>query len=256
MKSSLLSVFKELPIGAKKHAPEILTGIGLAGMISATVLAVKATPKAVRLIEEKKKVDNADKFTLKDTVKTAWKCYIPAGVATIASAACIIGASSTNLRRNAALAAAYSISETALREYKDKVVEVVGEKKEQAIQDAVSKARIENNPPRSESVIFTGKGETLCYDSLSGRYFKSDIDKIKKAENETNHRMLSEMCISLNELYYELGLDGIDLGEDLGWHVENGCFEIRFSSQLTPDNTPCLVLDYSIPPKYGFDVPF
>ena len=27
-----------------KHSPEILTGIGIAGMITTTVLAVKATP--------------------------------------------------------------------------------------------------------------------------------------------------------------------------------------------------------------------
>ena len=30
-----------------KHSPEILTGIGVAGMITSTILAVKATPKAL-----------------------------------------------------------------------------------------------------------------------------------------------------------------------------------------------------------------
>lgn len=256
MKFNLSEALSLLSSKTRKHAPELLTGIGVAGMISATVLAVKATPKALELLKEKKESEHTEKLTLKDTVKTAWKCYIPAAITTVTSVACIVGASSTNLKRNAALATAYSISETALREYKDKVVEVVGEKKEQAVQDALAKSRVEKNPPAAESIIFTGKGNTLCYESLSGRYFKSDVDKIKKAENEVNHRMLSEMSVSLNDLYYELGLENIDLGEDLGWHVENGCFEIRFSSQLTQDNEPCLVLDYSIPPRYGFDCPF
>ena len=37
-----------------KHAPEILTGIGIAGMVTTTVLAVRATPKALMLIDAKK----------------------------------------------------------------------------------------------------------------------------------------------------------------------------------------------------------
>lgn len=251
-----LDLFKGVKTAAKRHAPEILTGVGIAGMISATVLAVKATPRAIKAIEQRKKKLGADKLPPKDTVKAAWRCYVPAAVVTVTSTACLIGASASNLRRNAALATACSLSETALREYKSKVTEIVGDKKEQTIVDAIAKDKVTENPPEASTIIFTGNGDTLCYDSLSGRYFKSAIDKIKKAENEINHRMLSEMSVSLNELYYELGLDGIGVGDALGWHVENGCFELRFSSQLTPDNTPCLVIDYSLPPVYGFDTPF
>lgn len=256
MKQDFKTIIRSARMAAEKHSPEILTGLGIAGMLTTVVLAVKVTPKAVKLVENKKTEEQTEKLGALKTVKTAWKCYIPAAVICVSSVACIVGASSASVRRNAALATAYSISETALREYKDKVVEVVGEKKEQAIRDAVAKDKLEENTPAENSVIFTGKGETLCYDSLSGRYFKSDVDKIKKAENVINHRMLSEMYVSLNELYYELGLEGVKLGDMLGWHVDKGCFDIGFSSQLTPDNTPCLVLNYSIAPRYDYDVPW
>lgn len=235
-----------------KHSPEILTGIGIAGMITTTVLAVKATPKALRLIEEKKQEENVDNLTAGETIKATWKCYIPAAVTGIASTACLIGASTVSARRTAALATAYKLSETALTEYREKVVETVGEKKEQIIREKIDKDRVENNPVSTREVIITAKGNTLCYDAISGRYFKSDIDQIKKSINILNRRLLTEMYISLNELYDELDLDHIGVGNDLGWNIDDGLIEPFFSSQLAEDGTPCIVLSYGRPPKYGY----
>lgn len=236
----------------RKHSPEILTGIGIAGMVTATVMAVKATPKALILIEEKKAEDETEKLTPVDTVKTAWKPYIPAAVTGTLSIACLIGASSVNARRNAALATAYTLSESALKEYQEKVIETIGEKKEQAVRDAVAKDRIEKSPVTSKEVIITEKGNTLCLDYVSGRYFKSDIDTIKKAVNELNRRMRDEMYISLNDFYYEIGLSNIGVGEELGWNIDRGYIEPDFSSQLADDGTPCLVISYLVEPRYDF----
>ena len=236
----------------RKHSPEILTGIGIAGMVTATVMAVKATPKALILIEEKKAEDETEKLTPVDTVKTAWKPYIPAAVTGTLSVACLIGASSVNARRNAALATAYTLSESALKEYQEKVIETIGEKKEQAVRDAVAKERIEKSPVASKEVIITEKGNTLCLDYVSGRYFKSDIDAIKKAVNELNRRMRDEMYISLNDFYYEIGLSNIGVGEELGWNIDRGYIEPDFSSQLADDGTPCLVISYLVEPRYDF----
>ena len=97
------------------------------------------------------------------------------------------------------------------------------------------------------------KGNTLCYDSISGRYFKSDIEKIKKAENELNKKMLNEMYLSLNEFYDELGLRPTSLGNELGWNIDDGLIDIHFSSQLSEDDQPCLVLDYCVAPRYGYE---
>ena len=185
-------------------------------------------------------------------IKTTWKCYIPAAVTGTVSVACLIGASSVNARRNAALATAYKLSETALTDYKEKVVETIGEKKEKAIREEIAKDKVTNNPVNKQEIIITGKGETLCYDSAFGRYFTSDIDKLKKVENELNRRMRNEMYISLNEFYYEVGLDEVAAGHDLGWNIDRGYIELDFSSQLTKTGTPCLVVSFGTPPRYDF----
>lgn len=235
-----------------KHSPEILTGIGTAGMIATTVLAVKATPKALTLIAEKKDEENVDELTPIETVKVAWKCYIPAAVTGVASIACIIGASSVNARRNAVLATAYKLSETALTEYKEKVVETIGEKKEQLVRDAIDKEHVEKQPVTKSDVIITGKGSTLCLDVHSGRYFESDIEQIKKVVNILNRRMLSEMYVSLNEFYGELGLDYTKLGYELGWSIDDGYLDVDFGTQIADDGRPCIVINYSVAPRYDY----
>ena len=236
-----------------KYSPGILTGIGITGMIGATFMAVKATPKALYLIEAKKEESEVEELTPVETVKTCWKCYIPATLATVLSVICLIGASTVSAKRNAALATAYSISEAALREYQEKVVEVVGEKKEKAVRDAVAKDQIDRDPvTKSEVVIIDSNSNTLCYEPLSGRYFKSTIDKIKKAEIELDRQMIQEMYVSLNDFYWEIGLDGTDLGDKMGWNLSKGYMDLSFSSQLADDGTPCAVIVYGIPPVYDY----
>ena len=236
-----------------KYSPGILTGIGITGMIGATFMAVKATPKALYLIEAKKEESEVEELTPVETIKTCWKCYIPATLTTVVSAACLIGASTVSAKRNAALATAYSISEAALREYQEKVVEVIGEKKEKAVRDAVAKNQIERDPvTKSEVVIIDSNSNTLCYEPLSGRYFKSTIDKIKKAEIKLDRQMIQEMYVSLNDFYWEIGLDGTDLGDQMGWNLSKGYMDLSFSSQLADDGTPCAVIVYGIPPVYDY----
>ena len=262
-KMQLKAIFTDLGKAARKHSPEILTGIGIAGMLSTTVLAVRATPKALMLIEEKKRekkfAGEQPELTKIEVVKTAWKPYIPAAVTGVASVACLVGASSVNARRNAALAAAYALSETTLADYKEKVVETIGEKKAQEVKDAIAKDQIEKNPPSKSTVIATDKGETLCYDSISGRYFKSDIEYIRRAVNNLNERLLFDTHVSLNEYYDEIGLEEIfPMGEDLGWTVDpdsanKGLIELDFSSQLT-EGIPCLVVGFSNAPRYDYEM--
>ena len=237
----------------KKHSPEILTGIGIVGMIATTVTAVRATPKALELIDERE-IEEKKRLSNVEVVQTTWKCYIPAAVTGALSVACLIGASSVNLHRNAALATAYTISEAALKEYREKTVEIVGPKKEQAIRDAIVQEHIDKNPVSKSEVIVTGSGETRCYDVLFGRYFKCDRNKIERAVNELNRRMLTDQFVSLNEFYYEIGLPGTKIGDELGWNIEKGYIDIQFGSHLSEDGTPCLAIAYTVGPQYGYNV--
>lgn len=251
-KINFSQIAKSIQTAIKKHSPEILTGIGIAGMITTTVMAVRATPRALILIECGKANNDEDNLSPIEIVKTAWKCYIPAVITGGMSVVCLIGASSANARRNAALATAYTLSESALKEYQEKVIETIGEKKEQTVKDAIAKDKLDQDPVSNREIIITEKGNTLCYDAISGRYFKSDIDKLKKAANELNRQMLDEMYISLNEFYYEIGLKGTSIGDDLGWDISNGLIDLHFSSQLADDETPCIVIDYHVAPRYDY----
>ena len=252
-KTKLPNFIKKAGRSISKHSPGILTGIGIAGMITSTVLAVKATPKAVQIIEEEKKEKETEKLPTKDIVKITWKCYIPSAVTCAASVACLIGARSVQSKRTAALATAYKLSETALNDYREKVIETIGEKKEKTIRDEVAKEQVKRDPVSTREIILTEKGNTLCYDVISGRYFKSDIDKIKRAENELNKKLLSEMYLSLNEFYDALGLKPTSLGNELGWNLDDGLIDIHFSSQIADNDTPCVVVDYHIAPRYGYE---
>lgn len=253
---SISAFFKKIETQMVKHSPEILTGIGITGMITAGVMAVRATPKALDLLseihEKEAELELEKKEVSKEIVTKVAPVYIPSVLVTGMSVACLIGATSVNNRRTAALATAYSLSESALKEYQEKVIETFGEKKERGVRDAIAKDKIDKNPVSNSEVYITKKGDTLCYDTISGRYFKSDIDKIKKIENELNRRLISEMYISLNEFYYELGLQCTKTGNDLGWDVGEGLIDIRFSAQISEDNTPCIVLDYDYAPRYDF----
>ena len=268
-KLNLSNVAKNVQATIVKHSPGILTGIGIAGMITTTILASKATPKAIMLMEdeierrnmvlaretEKNGQENftpIEKLNAFDVIKVTWKCYIPAVVTGVTSIACLIGANSVNARRNAALATAYTLSDSAMREYREKVIETIGEKKEKDVKDAIAKDKIEKNPASNNEVIITEKGNTLCYDGIFGRYFKSDMDTIKRAINTINRDIVSQMYVSLNEFYNEIGLSPVDIGYDLGWNIDDGQIDIDFSSQLAQDGTPCLVIGYNVAPKYNY----
>lgn len=230
-------------------SPEILIGFGLAGMLTSTVLAVKATPKALDILAEQEDRE----LSKVDKVKLTWKCYAPAAIGYCASAACIIGANSVNTKRNAVLAGAYKISESALLEYRDKVKEVIGEEREKEIHAKIAEDRRCKEPENQGNVILTGKGDVLCYDMYSGRYFKSEMDEINAILNELNYKLMQDNLLALNDFYDALGLQPIVTGYDHGWNVDDGLIKIYFTSTLADNGIPCLALHFDNLPRYGYD---
>lgn len=249
--------FKHLSRTTVKNSPTILTGLAVGGLIATVILAVRATPKAIRHIEEEEEyndqygITNDDGLTLTplEIIKVTWKDYVPAALMGTATIACIIGSNSINQRRNAAIAGAFALTKEALEEYRAKVVEKIGEKKELAVRESIDQDALDKNPPVEKSIIMTGKGDMLCYDRLSSRYFKSDIAHINKVINQFNKQLNNDMFVSLNELYSDLGLEAIEIGDNLGWHIEDGLLDIRFTAKITPDERPCIVINYNITPK-------
>lgn len=254
-KLNLNEAAKNLKSAVVKHSPAILTGLGITGMITTTVLAVKATPKALDIIadvKEQHECDTEKKVIAKELITKVTPIYIPAMITGAVSVACLIGANSVHVKRNAALAAAYTISDTALREYREKVVETMGKKKDKDIKDEIAKDKLEHDPVQNHEVIITRRGTTLCYDCIFGRYFRSDMETIKRAITKINRTIVTDMYASLNDFYSEIDIPPVKIGDMIGWNIDDGELDVDFSSQLADDGTPCLVIGYTAAPKYGY----
>ena len=236
------------------NAPEIMIGFGLAGMLTSTIMAVKATPKAMAIIEEEEDYLNRE-LTKIEKAKLVWKPYVPAALGYCASTALIIGANNVNSKRSAMFAGAYKLSEQTLATYRDKVIETIGEEKEREISDKVARDKVKETRQTSyhANEVIYGTGQCLCYDPISGRYFNSDMDKIRKVENDLNYRLMKENMISLNEFYTELGMECTDMGFKYGWNIDEGLIEVRFTSTITDDNKLCLVVTFARSPRLDFD---
>lgn len=250
--SGLTTVTKKFGGVLSKNSPEILTVLACGGVISTVVLAVNKTPEALLILEEETKYRQKKRLssiTKVEKFKLTWKCYIPAGVVGVTTIGCIIGAHTVNARRNAALASLYALSESAFREYKTKVIQEIGKSKETKIHDDVVKDHIAAHPSGG-NVILTGTGDVLCYDMLSGRYFMSSYEVIRRKVNDLNYDLRSEMRLTLNDLYYALGLPPIELGTMVGFDLEKSQIEPIYSTQLDNNGKPCLVIDVDVYPNF------
>lgn len=243
---------KTLNVFRVKHEPEILMSMGLAGLTFSVIWGIKSTIKAVELCSKRKEELKVDKLSTKEVIKTTWKLYIPVVASTVVSIPCIIAGNRVSSKRNAALAAAYTMSETALKEYQSKTKELIGEKKEQEIKNAIAQDQVNKTEDKQiKEIVFNDENEQLFLDPLSGRYFKSTWNNIQKIVNELNEQALSSVTgfYSLNDFYDRIGLDHTILGDEVGWGVPGFCpgcqlMKINMSTAKTKDDKPCGCVDY------------
>lgn len=256
----------------KNHSPEILVGLGIAGMTTSTVLAVRATPKATRKIEaaiedsnealmdeavakQQESYSPVSRLKAGDVIKLCWKDYAPAAVTGVASIVCLVGGTRINLRRNAALVTACKLSEMTIKDlqtYKDKVIETIGEEKHEEIETKINEEAVTNAAINLDSAVICGNGPILCFDNIGGQWFKSDKETIRAAINRLNHTMNDDMYVSLNDFYDELGMNQTIAGRDLGWNRDYGLIEPKFSSHLLPNGVPVMVLTTRLEPRVDY----
>jgi hypothetical protein len=244
---------------ATNNSPAILTAIGVTGTLSTAYLTGKATFKACEVLRiERIDRDNEQlkdvpagmasqvpypAITGMDAVKVVWKLYIPAATTAFMTCVAIVMATRLESRRAAAYATAYTLSEKAYSEYKDKVVEQIGKAKEQKVRDEVAQDKVRENPPSNNQVIITGKGEVLCYDAFTGRYFMADMESLRKAENDINRQILHSDYATVTDFYNLIGLAPTAVSDELGWNTDKG-LELSFSSVISEDGKPCLSFDF------------
>lgn len=237
------------------NSPTIFAGIAIAGVIGTTAMAVRATLKARDIIDEAcyEDPDTGEHIEpeVAEKVVLTWKCYIPVALMAGLTIASIVTSHNIQNKRNVLLAGLYSTSQKALEDYQQKTEEVVGKKKAEQVRDAVTEDKLAKNPVHQNNVIVTGYGDTLCYDEWSGRYFRSDIHKVKRGLEDFWQQLRIEDRLPLNELYAYLNLDSIGGGEEVGWTVDQR-LEFTYDSKLASDGSPCLVIHFSTPPSACF----
>ena len=251
-KMTMHDLAKHIERVAVDNAPAILTAVGVTGTVTTAIFAGRGAFKAAEIIRENEannRVENP-KERLIENVKLTWMLYIPAVGVGSATIACILFANQIGTRRAAAMAAAYSMSEKAFTEYREKIVEKIGESKEQEARDEIAQERVERNPLGSQIVVVNDR-EVLCFDQYTGRYFKSSMEELKQAQNKINHRMIRENYASLNDFYDCIGLDWVPTGDDLGWNSDQ-MLELSFTTVMSEDQRPCIAIDFSTVPVRNF----
>lgn len=221
------------------NSPAILTAIGVSGTLSTAYLAGKASHEAGY-----DDAINEFQHDAKTYIKRHWKLYIPAAVSATITVGCIIAANRVGSKRAAAAYSVLSVTEKAFAEYKDKVVETIGERKERAVQDSIAQDRVNANPSTGRDIIVAGPGNVLCYESYTGRYFYSDMETLRKAVNELNSRLNREMYANLSDFYAIVGLPYTSNSNDIGWDSDK-LLELRYTTVLSDDGRPCIAFDYN-----------
>jgi hypothetical protein len=235
---NLSSIFDNTLKTVKSNSPEILTALGVSGVVTTAYLTGKAAVKMAQDEDTDPWMSNVDK------VKRYWKLYIPAAASGALTIGCIIGASKANGRRTAAAITAYSITEKAFSEYKEKVIEQVGKGKEERIRDDLAQDRITNNPLGSREIILTSGGEVLCCELFTNRYFRSDMETLRKAMNDINVWVVNSRSATLTDFYSLIGLSPTTISDDIGWE-DDRLMELIFSTTMAENNEPCLAFEYN-----------
>lgn len=237
------------------NAPAILTVVGASGTVATAYLTGKASFKAAKVIADAQFKENlyekGHELEPKEKIVLVWKCYVPPVAIGVGTVTAIIFANRISSKRAAALAAAYAISEGRFSEYKEKVKEKMGIQKEQKVIDEIAQDRMNNNPP-SDGMLIIGDSKVLCKDEFTGRYFRSTVEEIKRAENEVNFEIIHSGYAVLSDFYEKIGLKPTSVSEMFGWRG-NERLELSWTPTVTPDGQPCVGFDVNAHPlkDYG-----
>lgn len=252
-------IFQKAGRFASANSPAILTTVGVVGVVTTAGLAAKGAFQASEILraEDEARIKRGTPGyvngqtpkgpTIKEQARMTWVCYAPAAGMAVLTCGAIIFVNRIGGRRTAAMAAAFTLSDKALHEYREKVIETIGVKKERRIRDDVMQDRVANK--EVPNTIIFGAGKQPCYDAWSDRYFSSTMEDMKKAMNDLNHKLHTSFDnqASLNEFYDLLGIAPLPGGNDIGWTVDK-MLDIEFTTCLTPDQIPAHALNYRVEP--------
>lgn len=251
-----------------RNLPLILTVGGGVSSVVGFGLAIKETPKAIKLKEEKKKKENKEDLSVFESVVTCAPAYGPAVAAEVLALILIFGAHHESIKRQAAILAAYVIADGQAKDYKEAIEKTFGDKKAGQVKDKVAEKVAKETPTPTDAsgqpIVINGTGELWCIDYITGRKFRSTVENVKQAFNELDDMLNYNKFLAINDLYELIDSPDLeplehDMGENLGWfgskHPSGNRMHVRpeFSSQLDSNNQPCLVIMASVKPKWNYE---
>ena len=242
--SAITSKVARQVLTVQKHSPQILFVAGIAGAVTSTVMACKATLKLDDVIDDieyevndvKKYRDEHSTDYYKDLTyvyaKGAYrvsKLYAPAVVIGSASIGALTGSHITLTRRNAGLTAAYAATQKAFDEYRERVQEELGEKKEADIHHAIKVLDVLDENGKKVKVPHADPNKWSMY----ARFFEesnvnwkdnAELNRIfvQAQQNYANHLLHARGHVFLNEIYDMLGIPRCKAGQVVGWVVGEG----------------------------------
>lgn len=246
----------------KRNSATILTCVGGVGVIATSIMAVKATPKAMKLVE-KAKEEKGEELTKVEVIKAAGVVYIPTIITGVSTLACIFGANTLNKKQQAALMSAYALLDNSYKDYRNKLKELYGEEAHEAIVDAIAAEKAKDVGVRGsymcgecDQLLDDVTSEpVLFYEEYSNRYFEATIEQVLNAEYHLNRNYILRGYSCLNELYEFLGLETTDYGSMLGWTpTDEGEYWIEFNHRkvILDDGLECYILEMPFEPSPEF----
>lgn len=236
----------------KRNSPTILTVAGAAGVIATTVMAVKATPKAMLLLE-KAEEEKGESLTKLEIVQTAGPVYIPSILIGASTIACIFGANALNKRSQASLMSAYALLDNSYKEYKNKLIELYGEETDTHVRHEIVKDKYE------EGYILDEDGDELFFDSITATLFHSTTEKVLAAENRFNKNYMLSGYASVTEYCDTLGIPRKDWSSEFGWSLDAGgafygysWLDFNHEKVNTDDGIECTIITLSHDPTADY----
>lgn len=258
---NLKQVFNGLATKAQKYSPELLIGFGIASYLTSLILAVKATPKAEDLIVQAED-EKEDALTIVETVKAAWKPYVPAALTFVTGTGAVICGLKIKNDRFAETATALAVSQAMVSKYQEKTEELAGKDKADEIDKEVRKDVARNMAKDSVNALPPSNiaGVLPFWDPFSNTAFYISLLGLKTAGVNLNQRIYtgSEPYVTYDDLYDELNEQGAypplkhtAISCDYGWTPDMGGIEFDVDSDGIPfehghwnDGTPCYIMSF------------
>ncbi len=240
--------FGKAAIFVSTHSHGLMTIGEISAMVGAVYSGVAVTPGSVRMIDaenlkrEQERIPPMDGWEI---VKLVGPRYIVTALLVCVSGGFAIWNLVTADRELAAAGLACSVLEKSLDEQRVKTAELIGEKREQRIRDEIAKDNVAMHPASGSQIIVTGDGDYLCYESWTGVYFRSNIEKVRMARLDIREAIDSDPfgSITFNEAREYMKLPPVDSGYDLVWDSEDN-LDFYYTSMLSDTGDPCLSIGY------------